>query len=209
MILYVNGDSNSAGAEMLDKKQAWPVLLAQKLDCSLINVARSGASNDRILRTTQEFLANKPRNVFVVIGWTSWEREEWIYHGNYYNVNASGHTQLPEAIMPDYKQWVTQQNDQERKFKSQQFHKKIYLLHQQLIQAHIPHLFFNALMPFQHEENQNWNDCYLGPYENDLSYYWYLKKQGFEPTPHNHYLETAQKFWADVLSNYIEKKQLL
>jgi hypothetical protein len=152
MILYVNGDSNSAGAELLDKKLSWPALLAQRLNFQLLNLAQSGASNDRILRTTQEFLNTNTKNIFVIIGWTSWEREEWLYQNNYYDVNASGYQHLPEGIIQQYKQWVTQQNDLARKTKSKQHHERIYELHQKLTQKQIPHLFFNALMPFQHPD---------------------------------------------------------
>lgn len=209
MILYVNGDSNSAGAELRDKKKSWASLLAQTLDFELVNSAKGGASNDRILRTTQEFLHGEPKNIFVIIGWTSWEREEWLYQNNYYDVNASGHQSLPEGIAQVYKQWVTEQDDRARETKSKQYHARIYDLHQQLTSQQIPHLFFNALMPFQHADQTDWNHCYLGPYQNELSYYWYLKQHGFEPTRDNHYLEAAQPVWSNVLYKYIKENQIL
>ena len=87
MILYVNGDSHSAGTG-LNVNESYPALLADYLNAQLINQSFSGASNQRILRTTREFLETTRPDV-VVIGWSTWEREEWEHRGNFYNVNSS------------------------------------------------------------------------------------------------------------------------
>jgi hypothetical protein len=215
MILYVNGDSNSAGTEV-DIKQSWPRLLQQKLGFNLINQARSGDSNPGILRTTRDFLnRTETENMLVIIGWTSWEREEWKYDGSYYSVNASGKDSVPPELVDSYKNWVLEQDDSARFKKSKILHQEIFELHQTLQAKKIPHLFFNALMPFQHEtltDNSskfNWGTNYLEPYNNDYAYYWFLKQQGYEPTAGNHYREPAQRCWADFLYNYIQQHQII
>jgi len=213
VILYVNGDSNSAGAECTDNDKIWPVILAKKLECKLINEAKGGASNPRIMRVSSNALAKSDRNTIAVIGWTSWEREEWVYNNQYFDVNAGGHDVLPLALQERYKQWVINQGPEEQIRKSKSIHEQIHRLHRSLKDRRIPHLFFNALMPFQHKledpQHNNWNNNYLGPYNNNLSYYWYLKNQGWTPTDNNHYTEDAQAVWADILYNYIQENNLL
>jgi hypothetical protein len=215
MILYVNGDSNSAGTEV-DIKQSWPRLLQQKLDCDLINHARPGDSNPGILRITKNFLdRTETEKILVIIGWTSWEREEWESDGSYYSVNASGKDSVPPELVDRYKNWVLEQNDLARFKKSKILHQKIFELHQTLLDKRIPHLFFNALMPFQHEtltDNSSrfhWGTNYIEPYNNDYAYYWFLKRQGYELTASNHHQEPAQQFWADFLYQHIQQHQII
>ncbi len=213
MILYVNGDSNSSGAELKDPAKAWPQLLANRLGWTLVNEAKSGASNPRILRVASNTLAHSDKNTFTIIGWTSWEREEWFYQNQYYDVNSGGHDALPEELEQRYKTWVTEQGLDQRAKKSLVMHSQIHRVHRSLRDRRMPHLFFNAVMPFQHNHldttQLQWHNQYLGPYDNDLSYFWYLKNQGFRPTKFNHHAESAQKAWADVLYNYIQEKELV
>jgi hypothetical protein len=216
MILYVNGDSNSSGQDLDSIKNSWPVHLSEKLKMSLVNQSKAGASNPSILRTTKNFLSLPSiENIFVIIGWTSWEREEWLFQNRYYNVNAGGHDVFPVELQQKYKNWVIEQGELAQYTKSKLLHNEIYQLHTTLQLKNIPHLFFNALMPFQHEvlgdpsQGKDWNNCFLYPYLNDYSYYWYLKKQGFVPTVGNHHLDSAQQNWAEVLINYIKEHKLL
>jgi hypothetical protein len=213
VILYVNGDSNSNGAECTDTTKSWPALLSKKINCTLINEAKSGTSNPRIMRVASNALANSDKNTIAVIGWTSWEREEWVHNNQYFDVNSGGHDTLPPELEERYKQWVTMQGIDEQSRKSKSMHEQIHRLHRSLKDRRIPHVFFNALMPFQHNlidpNHKNWGNNYLGPYDNELSYYWYLKNHGWKPTDNNHYIENAQAVWADVLYNYIQENKLL
>lgn len=213
MILYVNGDSNSAGAELKNPQLAWPQVLADRLGITLVNESKSGTSNPRIMRVASNAISHADRNTLVVIGWTSWEREEWVYKNQYYDVNSGGHDILPEELQQRYKEWVTKQNPEQQSIKSLEMHNQIHRLHRSLLDRRIPHLFFNALMPFQHNlldpVHKDWHKNYLGPYDNDLSYYWYLKNHGWTPTRDNHHLESAQEVWADLLYNYIKEKEII
>jgi hypothetical protein len=207
VILYVNGDSNSDGSELKDPAtSSWAKLLADRLGFSLVNEAKGGTSNPRIMRVASHTLSylSKP---FVVIGWTSWEREEWLYNGQYYDVNSGGHDTLPLELEERYKVWVTEQGPTQQSLKSRDMHEQIHRLHRSLLDRRIPHVFFNALMPFQHNlldpVHKEWNNNYFGPYDNDSSYFWYLKKRGFQHTDNFHYTESAQEAWADLLYNYI------
>ena len=84
MIVYVNGDSHSAGGEAVNPycfanddplywalgRQPHPDNLRVSYGCELANMlyavlecdAESSASNDRILRTTHEYLSNFPND---------------------------------------------------------------------------------------------------------------------------------------------------
>jgi len=88
MILVSNGCSHTAGAELeyacqgecYDK--AWPKHLADSLCYDHINLSMSGASTNRILRTTYEFIydyikkGNSIKHIFVVILWSGIYRTE-------------------------------------------------------------------------------------------------------------------------------------
>ena len=213
MILYVNGDSNSNGAEINNSSNSWPHILANRLGFTLINEAKSGTSNPRILRTSSNTIAHSDKNTLVIIGWTSWEREEWFHQAQYYDVNSGGHDKLPPELEQRYKEWVVKQGPDEQGIKSRQTHQQIHRLHRSLLDRHIPHVFFNALMPFQHNlidpVQLAWHKNYIGPYDNELSYYQYLKDLGFKPTKNNHHLESAQEAWADFLYRHIKEKELV
>lgn len=213
MILYVNGDSHSAGAECKDLTKSWPQTLAKHLGFKLINESKSGASNPRIMRTASQSLSTVNRNTFVVIGWTSWEREEWLHNEQYYDVNSGGHDILPIELQARYRHWVTEQDPNQQSLKSQAMHGQIHRLHRSLKERHIPHLFFNAVMPFQHNlldpMHKDWDKSYLGPYDNDLSYFWYLKNHGWKSTKNYHYTDDAQWVWADLLYKHIRENNLL
>jgi hypothetical protein len=209
MILYVNGDSHSHGNNVKNRTKTFASLLSHALDFELVNSSNSGASNDRIIRTTRDYLADNQPDL-VVIGWSTWEREEWEHLGQYYNVNSSGHDQLPDVLITKYKQWVIEQTPETLVGKSQHTHEKIYKLHCELTEKQIPHVFFNCMYNFFEITNQlNWNHSYIGPYENDASYYWYLKKRNFATDDWYHYGEDGHKAWANFLIKYIEENKIL
>lgn len=98
--LYANGDSWVAGngierdPKLLGSQKityaqelAWPLRLAEKLNCSYINDAIGGGSNQRMVRRTLAFIddwpAHRRSELLVVLGWTSSERgEEMVSYGN-------------------------------------------------------------------------------------------------------------------------------
>jgi len=208
MILYVNGDSHSYGNNVKNRSKTFASLLAQALDFELVNSAKSGASNDRIIRTTRDYLLDN-RPDLVIIGWSTWEREEWEYQGQFYDVN-SYHGAIPESLITKYKNWVIEQTSETLIKKSQQIHEKIYKLHCELIEKQIPHVFFNCMYNFFEIKNQQeWNNSYVGPYENNLSYYWYLKNQNFVTDKWYHFDEDGHWAWADFLIGYIKENKLL
>jgi hypothetical protein len=166
MILYANGCSHTAAAEAVlpygfaeddgklyhlgrrphpvNLEASWCTHLTRDLGMTLYCDAETASSNDRIIRTTKEWIANNPEqlnNVFMVLQWTTWEREEWLHNGTWYQVNASGVDWVPKELQQKYKQFVV---DVDWATKTQECHEKIWTLHTELQRSNIPHLFYSG-----------------------------------------------------------------
>jgi hypothetical protein len=240
MILYVNGDSHSAGAEAVnhhcfaeDDSKLWPMgrrphpdnlavsygqKLADKLCATLECQAESAGSNDRIIRTTLEYLAEHNPDL-IVIGWSTWEREEWLHDGIYYQVTASGTDSVPKELQQRYKQWVIEQDYVSRQQKLLSWHDKIYQFHLSLNDRGIKHLFFNTYSNFSvirtkqimtnvqqiTPDESDWGQSYIDPYSENLTYYFWLKNLGFKTVNENsyHYGADAHSKWADFLYGHL------
>jgi len=84
--LYVNGCSFSWGDELSDKSLRYGQLLANKLNRELVDHSMCGSSNDRILRTSFDFLRKNKNNsdqFLVVIQWSGILRREFYNNGWY------------------------------------------------------------------------------------------------------------------------------
>jgi hypothetical protein len=230
MILYINGDSNAAGAEAANpcafardewkyrhlgrrphpenEAVCWGTRLAQMLAWEYHNDAESASSNDRILRTTTEYLKTH-RPDAIVIGWTTWEREEWFYENHWWQVNGSGRDTVPMAFKEQYKKWVSEQGEYQWEKKEIEWHEKIWSLHQDLLNLKIPHLFFNCYSTFHNISyklelehlRKNWSDRFIGPYTQSETYYDWLINNGqstVKPGSY-HFGKTAHQKWAEFL----------
>lgn len=234
MILYVNGDSHSAGAEAVnphafaeDDRLYWalgrkphPDNLRASYGCELANLmgailecdAESASSNDRIFRTTQKYLQTETPD-YLVIGWTTWEREEWTHNDRVYQVTASGTDTVPKELQTQYKEWVIEQSDPAvRHKKIKDMHDRIWKLHNDLDQRCIPHLFFNTYSDFNTiqqlgVETYNWGQSYLRPYNIDSTYYNWCLANGFKTVNPNsyHFGADAHCAWGNYLyQNFVQ-----
>ena len=224
MILYVNGDSHSAGAEAVNSfafanddsqynnlgrrphpdnlKVSYGRRLADNLDALLYCDAESASSNDRIIRTTREYINNTTPDL-IVIGWSTWEREEIIFNDQSYqfSVGCKG-IDWPVKLKKIYHDWLYSVN---YKQKEQEAHEKIWVFHNEL--RDIPHLFFNTYLAFDFTEHFNWGHNYLGPYDKNQTYCHWLSNQGYHTVnPRSyHYGATAHQIWADHLTKIIKE----
>lgn len=234
MILYVNGDSNSAGAEAVNSyafaeddplywalgRQPHPDNLRASYGCELANLmgailecdAESASSNARIIRTTMDYLENNPAPDFIVIGWSTWEREEWRDHdtGIWWQVNAGGIGEdWPEWVKERYKKWIFSVDYGISEGRAE---RDIHTMHRFLKQKNIPHLFFNCFEPFRTNvcHYNDWDNSYLEPYNPDFTYYNWLKAKGFKTvTPDSyHFGHDAHCAWAEFLFQYLVQKNL-
>ena len=237
MILYVNGCSHTAAAEANvqhafaeddsdyhdmgrrphpdNLKVSWGRQLANLLSSEFYCDAESAASNARILRTTRDWIKNNPDKLaqtFMVIQFTTWEREEWLYpDGTYYQVNASGIDLVPADWEEKYKRYVIGVNWDK---KTKQAHDEIWSLHCELTALGINHLFFSAHSSFSDislQERHDWNRHYIEPYSREHTYNAVLKNNGFPYTCEYgyHFGKAAHSFWAQYVLQCIQDYKLL
>ena len=231
MILYANGCSHTAAAEAvvpdsfsvddgrvgidrrphpLNLAASWCSHLAHDLGMTLVCDAESASSNDRIARTTREWIALNPdqlHDVFMIIQWTTWEREEWWHNSTWYQVNASGQDWVPTELQQQYKKFVI---DVDWAQKTQQAHDQIWALHTELQDLKIPHLFYNGYSTFERVQNQHvWGANYLEPYSKQHSYHAILQQNGHVPTKGYHFDAKGHCFWAKYLLQYIKHNNLV
>ena len=244
MIVYVNGDSHSAGAEIANPycfaqddplywglgrqphpdnlKLSYGCLVANELNAVLECDAESASSNDRIMRTTwphiqsvQDSYQIKPN--LIIIGWSTWEREEWVDRdGKYYQVTAGGTDSVPTDMSQRYREWVMAQDEATREQKMLYWHNRIWYLHVALQDKNIPHIFFNTYSDFSairlnhlktgtvNPGEYNWGLNYVDPYDRNLNYYNWCVQKGFAPVRANsyHFGADAHRAWAEFLMQY-------
>lgn len=234
MILYVNGDSHAAAAECVNS-HAWAMddglywglgqrphpdnerasfgcELANLLNAVLVCEAQAGCSNNRIIRTTRDWIERNRSNLsdaFLVIQWSTWEREEWLYKDVYYQVGASGTDSVPVALQEQYRHFIVGLDWAE---KTRQAHDQIWRFHQELVDLGIRHVMFNGNNNFGQSQNRmNWNGHYIRPYDTESTYDSVLKNNGFNTVTSEswHFGPQAHCFWAKYLLQYITDNKLL
>jgi hypothetical protein len=234
MILYVNGDSHTAGAEAVNShafaeddpalyylgrlphpenlQVTWGKLLSLALSAGFHCEAESASSNARILRTTRTWLAqqkNNLQNILVVIQWSTWEREEWEYDGVTYQVNGSGIDQVPVEAQERYRNYIIGLDWQA---KTQQAHRDIWAFHQELLGQNIPHVFFNGNNDFSSvTDKKDWGVNYIGPYDPASTYHAQLQAAGIETVMPDsyHYGRDGHSWWFKHLLNYLMSNKFI
>lgn len=203
MMLYVNGDSHTAGAEAVNPHAfaeddpalfylgrsphpanlavSWGRLLSLTLKSAFRCDAESASSNTRIIRTTREWLEGAGRDhpdLLIIIQWSTWEREEWLYDGRYYQIGSSGTDDVHVGLHEKYKQFVVNVDWQQ---KTQQAHDEIWAFHHELAELNIRHIFFNGNNDFSKIQNQqDWGANYVGPYDPKLTYDAVIRSRGID-----------------------------
>ena len=234
MILYVNGNSHAAAAECVNPhawasddgmywglgQQPHPDNLRASFGCELANQlgavlvcdARAGCSNDRIIRTTQSWIEKNQsvlNDTFLVLQWTTWEREEWLYNNEYYQVGASGTDSVAPALQEKYRHYIVGLDWSE---KIRQAHDQIWRFHLELVEQNIRHVMFNGNTDFEQSQNRmDWNNTYIKPYDPACTYDHVLRNNGFQTVnPASwHFGADAHCFWANYLLQYINDNKLL
>ena len=212
MLLYANGDSHSLGA-MKDGAtgKSFVQLVAEHFTFNITNESEGASSASRIIRTTQDYIA-KNKKPFVLIGWGTWEREEWLYKEKYYNVMVGWYKHLPAPLQARYTKWEKLQDYDLLVKQSCIVHEQIHRFHNLLTTCAIPHLFFNCMYDFQgvrHDQQLEWGNSYIGPYESDKSYVWYMKNRNYEHDKWYHFPQEAHTEWANVIIQHIKNHDLI
>ena len=231
MIIYSNGDSHTAAAEAVsyhafaeddsqyqhlgrqphpdNLRASYGYQIAQHYSADYVTDAESASSNDRIIRTTREYLKNNNPDL-IIIGWATWEREEWLHNNVYYQITASGADIVPPELHTRYKQWVIEKANTYAQDEINNY-SKIWRFHRELTQQQIPHLFFNTYLPFGHVnlnsiDKRDWGKNYIDPYNHQGTYYYWLEQRGYKRASDSsyHYLADAHQAWADFLIPHID-----
>ena len=228
MILYVNGDSHTAGAEAVNAhafaeddpelyhlgrlphpenlQVTWGKLLSLALNAGFRCEAESASSNARILRTARAWLAEQKNNlqdILVVIQWSTWEREEWEYNGITYQVNGSGVDHVPQEAQERYRNYVIGLDWRQ---KAREAHSNIWQFHQELLAQNIPHVFFNGNNDFSSiQDRKDWGLNYISPYDPAGTYHAQLQRAGIETVMPDsyHYGRNGHSWWFKYLLDYI------
>jgi len=234
MILYVNGCSHSAAAEAAvsyswacDDGQLWecgdephPANLAvsygkhvaDALNATLVCEAMAGGSNDRVIRTTTQWIRtnrNRLADTFMILQWTTWEREEWFHQGTWYQVNASGIDTVPSELEKRYKDYIV---NVDWNVKTIEAHEKIWKMHLDLKTLGVRHLFFSGHSTFSDIQNRyNWGVNYMHPYIREESYHNWLKNNGgtYANAASYHFDAKSHRLWANHVLQYIIDNNLL
>lgn len=236
MILYVNGDSHTAAAEAVNTycfaeddprlfylgraphpdniAVSWGKLLSIPIKSVFVCNAESASSNQRILRTTREWLNHASyvsNELLMIIQWSTWEREEWLHNGTYYQVNASGIDQVPDELQEKYKNFVSSVNWQA---KTQQAHSEIYQLHLELKDKNIKHIFFNGNSHFESVpelDRKDWGVNYIGPYDSKMTYDSLIKNANIDTVAPNswHFGQDGHRFWFRFMLQYVINNKLI
>lgn len=236
MILYVNGDSHTAAAEAVNPHAfaeddgdlfymgraphpanlavSWGRLLSSTIKATFKCDAESASSNQRILRTTQDWLAATdydPREMFMIIQWSTWERAEWLIDGTYYQINASGQDHVPESHRDRYKEYIAAVDWEEC---TRRWHDEIWHLHELLIDKGVRHVFFNGNNHFGSippDQRRDWGTAYIGPYDAGQTWDQWLRNNGFDTVAPNswHFGRDAHAAWARFMLQYVIRNKLL
>lgn len=222
MKLYINGDSHTAAAEAVNPHAfaeddgdlyhlgrqphpdnfavSWARQLATLMGAGLTCDAESASSNQRILRTSRAWLRENQPDL-VIIQWSTWERQEWLIDGVYYQINASGVDQVPESHHKHYRDFVI---NVDWPACTQQAHHDIWQFHLELNAQQIPHVFFNGNSDFSRVTNrQNWLMNYIAPYDPSRTFDSILRQNGHQPRPNSwHFGPDAHSFFAQFMLQY-------
>lgn len=239
MLLIANGCSHTAGAEIEYELQghcydkAWPKLLADRFGFDHLNLSYSGASCDRVVRTSLEtlhkFQSSKnydPSNLFFVVMWPGiWrtemfeiEKEELGFFDNGWMPMVSGNDetyqkQASKTAYMNYKSWVLRSSITSE---SINFFKNVLLLQNILISNKIKYLFLNSCQSLPSTMPEYVSQIYKKRYfefdSSEESYTIRLEKEGFSHSPvskYAHWGEDAQDWWATHLFNHIKENKLI
>ena len=244
MHLICNGCSHTAGAELEYPRQgdcyekAWGKHLADKLGATYHNLAMSGASNHRILRTTYDSLYKliaegvSAKDLFFVIMWPGTHRTEIHFDGkfdfNYDNKwlplivgNDDQYKKyFPKKLYEYYRAWAVFTTQEASLI---EHYNAVLNLQNLFLRYKIKFLFINAVeIPCTEDFKYNpytihiKKHNYIGFDNRDEVYTTYARLNGQKISPHSidsgfnsHYDEDTMKWYAQHLFDVIKEKDLL
>lgn len=242
-IMYVNGCSHSNGFELTvpgkrspeDLADSWSGQLAMKMSLDHFNEAVPGQSNWSIYSNTVNSVNKllkeyKPEDIFVVIGWSSFDRYDYIHEFKQLyritpgSIDSTAATYWPQAVKDAYRIFVLGCDYNSHSLNN------FALIYQALSSflklKNIKYFFFNAIQNVRYPErnllhslrDNAWdkdlfdslkNDPdYLNPFNKDSVYVNYLgaKYDRHEGGRNFHFTKPAHTEWANFLYEKIQER---
>jgi hypothetical protein len=217
--LWVNGDSHTAGSySPAEVKNTFSQQVAQHFQFDLTNIALPGGSNQRIIRTTIEALPKlDPRDTFILIGWSSWERTEWYYNNQWHKICGDPGYKIPDFIQQRWQEnneyfqrhFVDRSAEQEIWRCAKEQEHAIWTFHQLLNNLGYRFLFYlGCEYPFFYQQELDQGvDSKLpwlpgtwahDPYQ-ETGFSHYSQQQGFVRDNRWHFGQDAHDAWTQVL----------
>ena len=222
--LYVNGDSHVAGAyldKMYQPDISFAGLLAKKHNVNYVNHALAGGSNDRIIRTSKEYLKDAdPLSTAVFIVWSTFERTEWFYQ-NFWHQICGQPTYEPHdnqklnKLWKEYTDafWHDTNNESsifyfsraiETQYKIKEFSVWLNSKGYRHLFAHAHSSFFIKKSGFEIEWNDNvW--LLNKPYDNSITFCSKVIELGHKPDQSWHFDDKAHRDYAEYISVEFDK----
>ena len=132
--------------------KVWPHKLGKLLNIDTLNIAHAGSSNDAIVRRTMRkvkelLLDYEAKDLFVIIGWSSPERKDFYYTGEWDAWETihpvSNYQPIPDKDIDTFYQIYREKFWNEQEYVERYIQQNL-LLHYFLKEHNVKHLFFDA-----------------------------------------------------------------
>jgi hypothetical protein len=148
---------------------------------------------------------NQSQDKLLVIQWSTWEREEWLYDKIYYQVNGSGIDQVPAEAAERYRDYIIGLDWNQKTIDA---HNAIWQFHRELESQDIAHIFFNGNNDFSiigDEKKKDWGNNYIGPYDPTSTFDSVIRAHKYSTvTPNSwHFGKDAHSFFHRFMLQYI------
>lgn len=231
--LFVNGDSHTAQVYN-DVGPTATEILAQEFNLDYENIALPGGSNQRIIRTTLEKLDElDPSKTIIVIGWSSFERTEWLFQNQWHQICGDPYYKVSSALKQSWADHIQIWNtsDTERFTRTAEQHHAIWIFHKVLKKFGYKFLFYQGTKMAFFDGCLYRNQDFRLPWEKDTwvhdpyvrllddsrpieesnmyreSFSWYVESHGCKHTDdHAHYGHDAHEIWANYMKSHLHKK---
>ncbi len=222
--------------EPKDLELSCPGQLSKKYNLIHKNDALSGQGNQSIYSNTVHSILEllkkyKSEEIFVIIGWSGFERTDYIFEDKRYMFipgfqETKGFETWPAQIKKAFKYWILGCD-----FSNHLMNQTVLLyfsMRNFLEKYNIDYYFINTVHSYVVPTKNLLHDLdnfrvtsdllnmlkedknYLEPFNNDMSYYQYMKHRydGHIGGRNYHFLEDAQQEWADLIHQKIGHKFL-
>jgi lysophospholipase L1-like esterase len=114
MNILAVGDSFTYGYELEDRDNAWPNVLARKLNATVTNLGKPGGGNTQMVRNIVEHATNYD---LVVVGWSSPGRVEFSTVTGVFDVWPGWNGKAVDMFQPEFAKLITASHNPEYLFK--------------------------------------------------------------------------------------------